>query len=95
MFNAAGLVAICACLSPRATGRQWARTIVTRDEGAPFIEAYLSAPHDLSRERAQDADPLEPAYESPESSDLTLPTHELSLDESVGRLMTTLEAATL
>ena len=93
MFNAAGLVAICACLSPTATGRQWARAIITRDEGAPFIEAYLSAPHDLSADRAQDADPLEPAYESPESSDLTVPTHELSLDDSVERLLTALETA--
>ena len=97
MFNGAGLIAICSFLSPAARDRAAAREIVGSER---FLEVHLSAPPEAVEERLQrsgerrrmDRDELpfadvEVDYEAPESPDLMLPTHELSLEECVDRLM--------
>ncbi len=97
MFNAAGLLAICSFLSPSARDRQHARDIIGEDR---FLEVHLDAPPDVARKRVR-GDSLhnederinrpffdvDAPYEAPEHPAATLRTHELSIDESVDRLM--------
>ena len=95
LFNQSGLIAICACLSPTEEGRGWARRIVTRDPGPPFFSVWLSAPPDVCADRMSEAAGfVDPPYEAPESEavDLTVATHELTLDESVDRILALLRA---
>ena len=96
LFNQAGLIAICACLSPTGEGRGWAERIVSRDPGAPFFKVWLSAPADVCADRMSEAAGfVDPAYEPPQAADLAVPTHELNLDESVDRIMELLRDAKL
>ncbi|MFT5431645.1 MAG: bifunctional enzyme CysN/CysC [Myxococcota bacterium] len=78
-LNGAGLIAIGAELSHRASGRSGARTIVTRDGGAPFLEVYLEAT-DASVSG-------EPVYEAPTNPELTVATGQQTLDDSVAAII--------
>ena len=91
MMNRHGMLAICAFLSPSAGDRDAARNTVGGDR---FIEVYTDAPEEVCRERAKEqgsnmaafSDMAAP-YEPPAAPDVTLATHELSIDECVERLM--------
>ncbi len=95
LVNQAGLISICSFLSPSAEDRAMVREIV----GDRFFEIYLSAPETVCKQRRPEAgsqaDPdaikpffdLQAPYEPPASPDLELPTHELSIHESVDRIM--------
>ncbi|MBV1877977.1 MAG: sulfate adenylyltransferase subunit CysN [Pseudomonadales bacterium] len=100
LMNQAGVIAICAFVAPSAEVRQKARESV----GDDFIEVYLSAPLDVCKARDQDgiyeaieSDGIDTIpgvslpYDVPEKPDLVLPTHEIKVEDSVERLMTTLE----
>jgi bifunctional enzyme CysN/CysC len=93
LLNDAGLTAICAFLSPYKEGRKLARKIVGEDD---FVEVYLSAPIDECKKRNQDGKydmardgeikqftGVTAPYEIPESPDIVLPTHQMSVDECV------------
>jgi bifunctional enzyme CysN/CysC len=96
MFNQAGLITICALVSPFAEARRRAREIVGTER---MVEVYLTAPDDVRRRRA--ADTIERAergqiesftgvsspYEVPPDADLVLATHELSVEECVERIL--------
>ncbi|MEM1208334.1 MAG: sulfate adenylyltransferase subunit CysN [Planctomycetota bacterium] len=94
LFNQAGLISICSFLSPAAADRQTARDIVTGGStGSPFIEVFCDAPADVAAQRSPDADSIRPfadeqaPYEPPTEAELTLPTAELNINESVERIL--------
>jgi bifunctional enzyme CysN/CysC len=101
LFNEAGLIAICAFISPYEADRQKARQTVGLDR---FVEVYLSAPADLCRRRQpgiyEKADRGEirafsgvsAPYEPPGSPELALPTGELGVEACVERIVELLKA---
>ena len=101
ILNDAGLVAIVALVSPLAADRQLAREIVGE---ARFVEVHCAAP--LSACEARDGDEVyararrgelgpfpgvTSPYEAPESPALSLPTHEIGIDEAIDRVVRLLE----
>jgi len=96
LFNKAGLISICAFVAPDAEIREKAGASI----GDDFILVYLSASLDVCKERGDsdfykvaDKDWIDTVagvsvpYDIPENPDLILPTHEISIDESVERLV--------
>jgi len=97
IMNDAGLVAICALLSPACEDRTLACDIIGVGQ---FMEVYLNAPLEICRQRAssgiyEKADTgqvknfpgVTAFYEAPPDPDLILPTHELDVDTCIGKLM--------
>ena len=95
-----GLIVICSFVSPSEEVREKARQSVGED----FLLVYLNTPIDVCRERdedgiyaAADAEGLDTIpgvnypYEPPSNPDLVLPTHEISIEESVERMLRLLE----
>lgn len=100
LMNDSGNIVICSLVAPNADTRAKARELV----GDNFLEVYLSAPLDVCRERDQDgiykaADSegldtipgVNLTYDVPANPDLVLPTHEISVEDSVERLIQLLE----
>lgn len=100
LMNQAGLIAICALVAPSEDVRQKARENVGED----FLLVYLSAPLEICREReesglyeAADAEGLDTIpgisipFDQPKNPDLVLPTHQISVEESVERLVALLK----
>jgi bifunctional enzyme CysN/CysC len=101
LLNDAGMICICAFVSPYQTSRDQTREILGPDR---YMEVYLSAPVDACRQR--DAELYELAdsgeisefsgvtapYETPRTADLTIPTHEIDLEESTERIIALLRA---
>jgi len=93
LFNEAGVMVLCAFISPFARDREAAREIIGRDR---FVEIYVNAPlktcesrdpHGLYR-RARAGEIKEftgvsSPYEAPESPEITVDTTKKSLDECV------------
>ncbi len=101
LFNEAGMISISTLLSPSDEDRGIACSIVGEDR---FLLIYLSAPVEVCKERAphriyEKAEEGEikvfpgvnAPYDVPESPDLVLPTHEISVEESVDRIVALLE----
>ena len=102
ILNEGGLITIAAFLSPYAADRRSARGIIGENR---FIEVHISTPIDVCRQRDTDdlyaeADKgaipvfsgVTAPYEPPTSPDLTLPTHELSVEVALDRLVQLLSA---
>ena len=101
VLNDAGVICICAFVSPYQASRDQAREILGPRR---YMEVYLSAPVDACRQR--DAELYELAdsgeisefsgvtapYETPQAADLTIPTHEIDLEESTERISALLRA---
>ena len=100
LMNQAGMIAICSFVAPSKEVRQKARESVGND----FIEVYLSAPLEVCRNRDQEgiynaieSEGLETVpgvnlpYDTPERPDVVLPTHEISIEDCVERLVKELE----
>ncbi|MEM9881524.1 MAG: sulfate adenylyltransferase subunit CysN [Planctomycetota bacterium] len=89
--NGAGLIAVCAFLSPFADDRAAARDIVGPDR---FFEVFTDAPPEVCKQRAQAegsnmaafGDMAAP-YEPPASPTLRLATHNLSIEACVEQIM--------
>lgn len=99
LFNEAGLISVCAFMSPRANDRAWARDIVEK-AGAPFFEVYCAAPEEavadrieaskqgnIDTEKVKAFSDLDSHYEVPEDPALVLDTHETTLEEAVDQIM--------
>jgi bifunctional enzyme CysN/CysC len=101
LMNDAGLICLAAFVAPREEIRHKAAQYVGADR---FLVVHLAAPIEVCRKR--DADDLygladrgeignfpgvTAPYEIPETPDLRLPTHELSVDESVQQIVELLE----
>lgn len=101
LMNEAGVICICSFVTPYDEIRQHARETLTPSR---YMEVYLSAPLEVCKERDPDlyakAESGEIAkfsgvsapYETPSNPDLVIPTHEVSIDESVERIMAFLRA---
>jgi bifunctional enzyme CysN/CysC len=100
--NDAGLITIVALVSPEEADRAAARAIVGDER---FLEVHLSAPVDACEARDDEGlyrrarsgeiprfTGVSAPYEAPRSPALELPTHELSVDEAVERLVELLTA---
>ena len=92
-----GIITICSFVAPNALVRKKARESV----GDNLLLVYLSAPLEICRERDSNGfyqsenvstvPGVSFPYEVPEDADLILPTHELTVEESVERLIELLE----
>ncbi len=96
-----GLIVICSFVAPSADVRARVRELIGAEH---FVEAYVSSPVEICRERdtqgmynRADRGELESfpgvsaPYEVPESPDITLPTHEIDTSQCVDRLIRLLE----
>jgi bifunctional enzyme CysN/CysC len=101
ILNDAGQLCICAFVAPHDTVRRKAREVVGPER---FVEVHLNAPIEVCRTRDKtgaytlaDAGKMtqfpgiSAAYEPPTAADLTLPTHEITVDESVDRILALLK----
>jgi bifunctional enzyme CysN/CysC len=97
ILNDAGLICLCAFVAPHEAVRQKARQEIGADR---FLEVYLSAPAEFCRKRdktgayeAAEAGKLasfpgvSAAFEPPANADLVLPTHEISVEEALDRVV--------
>ncbi|MGC9258864.1 MAG: sulfate adenylyltransferase subunit CysN [Phycisphaerae bacterium] len=98
IFNDTGLICICAMLAPHAAVREKVRRLIGEN---CFLEVHLSAPLEICKQRDQSGiyklaeagyvksfPGLSAAYEVPANPDLVLPTHEITVPESVERIVT-------
>jgi bifunctional enzyme CysN/CysC len=97
ILNDAGMICISAFVAPHEAVRQKAKQVIGADR---YLEVYLSAPIDVckTRERTgiyqraeageiKSVPGVSAAYEAPAAPDLVVPTHEISLEESVERIL--------
>ena len=97
LLNDTGLICICAFVAPYDAVREKARQVVGGDR---FLSVYLSAPVEVCRQRDrtgayQLADEgriaqfpgVSAVFEEPRHVDLELPTHRISVAESVERIL--------
>ncbi len=99
VIDQAGLFSICAFLTPYEASRQRVREVLGDQK---MMMVYLSAPQEVCRWRRPDvyeqADAGEiqtftgvtAPFEEPPEADLTIPTHELEVSESVDRIVAAL-----
>ncbi|RMF72833.1 MAG: sulfate adenylyltransferase subunit CysN [Acidobacteria bacterium] len=101
LLNEAGLVAVCAFLSPNEAARERAREIVGDER---FVLVHLDCPLDVCRQRARDDlygraergelklfPGVSASYERPGHPDLVLRTDQLDVDACVDRIVEELE----
>ncbi|MCK6547128.1 sulfate adenylyltransferase subunit CysN [Myxococcota bacterium] len=104
LVSDAGLVVLAALTSPYASDRESAKTVVGKQR---FVEVHLSAPVNVCEGRdpelyakaksgaIKNFTGVTAPYEEPTSPDLVLPTHELSVDVCVDRIVELLRAKNL
>ena len=93
----AGLVVLTAFISPFRSERDMARALFDEDQ---FVEVYLDVPLDVAESRdpkglykkarrgeLPNFTGIDSPYEVPENPELVVPTHELSIDECVARVL--------
>ena len=93
----AGLVVLTACISPFRSGRDRARSLFEENE---FREVFLDVPFDVAESRDPKGlyikarrgelphfTGIDSEYHEPESADLVLPTHELSIEQCVKKVV--------
>ena len=97
IINDAGLLCICAFVAPHEAVRQKACEVIGPER---FIEVYLSAPIEVCEQRDPKGvyklakagklasfPGVSAAFEPPLKPDLDLPTHQISVEESVERIV--------
>ncbi len=102
ILNDNGLICIGAFVAPHESVRQKARQVIGADR---FIEVYLSAPVEVCKQRDPSGvyklaeagkltqfPGISAAFEPPPAPDLTLPTHEIAVEESVDRIVALLQS---
>jgi len=103
LFADAGVISICSFISPYRAARQMVRDIHEAD-GLAFIEVHVHAPLDVAEQRdpkglykkarageIKGFTGIDDPFEEPENPEVTLSTHELSIEESVVKLLGALE----
>jgi bifunctional enzyme CysN/CysC len=101
LLNDTGLICLCAFVAPHEAARQKVKQTIGAER---FLEVYLSAPVEVCRQRDWTgaynvaaagkiaAFPgVSSTYEEPPNADLVLPTHEISVEESVERILALLK----
>lgn len=103
LFADAGVIAITSFISPYRADRDLVRKLHD-DAGLPFIEVFVSCPIEEAEKRdpkglykkaragqIKGFTGIDDPYEAPEKPELDLPTHQLSIEQSVVRLMEELQ----
>jgi len=105
LFADAGLITITSFISPYRAGRNAVRQLHD-DAGLPFFEVFIDCPVEEAERRdpkglykkaragqIKDFTGIDAPFEEPLQPQLVLRTNELSVEQSVGRLITMLERA--
>lgn len=107
LFSDAGLITVTSFISPYKADRDLVRKL--HDEaGIPFLEVYVDCPLDVAEKRdpkglykkarageIKGFTGIDDPYEAPDKAEIHLPTAELSIEESVVKIIEQLEAAGL
>lgn len=101
ILNDAGMIAICAFVAPHEAVREKAKDVVGRDR---FVEVFVDAPLEVCKGRDKEGvyaraergeiaqfPGVSAVFEPPRSADLVLPTDQVSVEESVERVVTLLK----
>ena len=107
LFADAGIITITSFISPYRVDRDIVRQLHA-DAGIPFIEVYVEVPLAIAEERdpkglykkarageIKGFTGIDDPYEEPEKAEIVLPTHEFSVEQSVVKLLESLESAGL
>ena len=102
LFLDAGIVVLSAFISPFREDRRHVREIVGPDN---FIEVFVDAPLEVCEQRdvkglykkaragqVRNFTGIDSPYEAPENPDIHIPTHQLSVDESIEKLFSLVKA---
>ncbi len=102
ILNDTGLICICALLSPHAAVREKVRQLIGPER---FLEIWLSAPLEVCKQRdtagiyrmaqageIKNLPGVNAAYEPPIKPDLEVPTHQLTVAQSVEKIVELLQA---
>ena len=102
LFVDAGLIVTTAFISPLREDRDYARTLVEKDE---FIEVYVDAPLEICEQRdpkglykkaregkIKDFTGIDSPYEPPENPEIHIRTEELTIEESVEKIINYLKS---
>lgn len=100
LFLDAGLVVLSAFISPFKSDREQVKQIVGADS---FIEVFVDAPIEVCEKRdvkglykkarageVKNFTGIDSPYEAPQNADVHIPTHELSVDQSIEKLLNNL-----
>ncbi|MCC6680812.1 MAG: adenylyl-sulfate kinase [Phycisphaeraceae bacterium] len=103
LFADAGIIAITSFISPYRADRDLVRKLHD-DAKLPFIEVFVNTPLDVSEQRdpkglykkaragqIKGFTGIDDPYEEPTNPEILLPTHELSVEQSVALLLEELE----
>jgi adenylylsulfate kinase len=103
LFADAGIIAVTSFISPYRADRDLVRKLHA-DAGLPFIEVYVQCPLEVAEERdpkglykkarageIKGFTGIDDPYEEPEVAEITLPTHEYSVEDSVRVLLNELD----
>ncbi len=103
LFADAGIIAITSFISPYRADRDLVRKL-HEDAKIPFIEVFVNTPLDVSEQRdpkglykkaragqIKGFTGIDDPYEEPTNPEILLPTHELSVEQSVALLLEELE----
>ena len=98
LFADAGLVVITAFISPFRSDRDTVRKILAKDE---FVEVFVDCPIEVCESRdvkglykkarsgeISNFTGISSPFENPENPELTIPTHQLSIEESAHKVVT-------
>lgn len=101
LFNDAGLVALTAFISPYRADRDKVRALMSEGD---FLEVHVDCPVEECEKRdvkglyakaragqIKEFTGISAPYEAPEKAELTLPTHQLSEEQSVAKVISFLE----
>lgn len=104
LFADSGIITLSSFISPYVADRDAVRALHDED-GLDFIEVYVQVPLEVAEERdpkglykkarageIKGFTGIDDPYEEPTKAEIVLPTHELSVEESVLKLLEELEA---
>ena len=104
LFADSGMLTLSSFISPYLADRDAVRALHDED-GLDFIEAYVQVPLEVAEERdpkglykkarageIKGFTGIDDPYEEPANAEIVLPTHELSVEESVLKLLEELES---
>ena len=103
LFADSGMLTLSSFISPYVSDRDAVRELHKEDD-LDFIEVYVEVPLEVAEQRdpkglykkarageIKGFTGIDDPYEAPENAEIVLPTHELSVEESVLRLLEALE----
>jgi len=103
LFADSGMLTLSSFISPYVADRDAVREL-HKDDDLDFIEVYVEVPLEVAEQRdpkglykkarageIKGFTGIDDPYEAPENAEIVLPTHELSVEESVLRLLEALE----